>query len=188
MTRLGPGTDSPPRLPTYNEPNNGSRDSNQPETANPASRMNRRPRMTWVRPPCPPDGRSFNVVREGEDIGRQIALVKIEAKGLPVPGFLPPEKIKVGQWAFVFGRTFSASDPSVHMGVVSATRRIFGPAIQLDADTGPANCRGPIVDIKGRIMGIAVGMDASGHEADIGLYDSGIGFAAAIADIQELVG
>lgn len=133
------------------------------------------------------DGRSFNAVRKGEDISRQIALVKIEATGLSVPEFMPPAQIKVGQWAFVFGRTFSASDPSVHMGVVSATRRIFGRAIQIDAYTSPANYGGPVVDIEGHIMGIAVPMDASGRKANVGLYDSGIGFAATIADIPDLL-
>ena len=133
------------------------------------------------------DGRSFNAVRKGEDVSRQIALVKIEATGLPVPEFLPPAEVKVGQWAFVMGRTFSAEDPSVHMGVVSATRRIFGRAIQIDAYTSPANYGGPVVDIEGRVMGIAVPMDASGRKANIGLYDSGVGFAATIADIGDLV-
>ncbi len=134
-----------------------------------------------------PDGRSFNAVRKGEDVSRQIALVKIEATDLPVPEFLPPAAAKIGQWAFVLGRTFSATDPSVHMGVVSATRRIFGRAIQIDAYTSPANYGGPVVDIEGRIMGIAVPMDASGRKANVGLYDSGIGFAATIDDIKPLL-
>ena len=133
------------------------------------------------------DGRSFNAVRKGEDVSRQIALVKIAAQGLPVPTFVATKDVTVGQWAFVFGRTFSTSDPSVHVGVVSATRRIFGRAIQIDANTSPANYGGPVVDIEGRIMGIAVPMDASGRKANIGLYDSGIGFAATVADIQELI-
>ena len=134
-----------------------------------------------------PDGRSFNAERKGEDISRQIALVKVDAKDLPVPEFVNPEAIKVGQWAFALGRTFSAKDPSVHMGVVSATQRIFGRAIQIDAYTSPANYGGPVIDIDGRVMGMSVPMDASGRKANVGLYDSGIGFAATIADIQDLI-
>jgi S1-C subfamily serine protease len=133
------------------------------------------------------DGRTFNAVRKGEDISRQIALVKIEAEGLPVPKFADPNKVKVGQWAFVLGRTFGAKDPSVHMGVVSATRRVFGRALQTDAYTSPANYGGPLIDIEGRVLGISVPMDASGRKANVGLYDSGIGFAASIADIQPLI-
>jgi serine protease Do len=133
------------------------------------------------------DGRSFNAERKGEDVSRQIALVKIDASDLPVPELLPPAAVQVGQWAFVLGRTFSAGDPSVHMGVVSATQRIFGRAIQIDAYTSPANYGGPVVDIEGRVMGIAVPMDSSGRKANVGLYDSGIGFAATLADIAGLI-
>ena len=134
------------------------------------------------------DGRTFHAVRKGEDISRQIALVKIEAHDLPVPEFVDPKTAKVGQWAFVLGRTFGAkSDPSVHMGVVSATRRVFGRALQIDAYTSPANYGGPVIDIEGRVLGISVPMDASGRKANVGLYDSGIGFAASIDDIQPLI-
>jgi S1-C subfamily serine protease len=133
------------------------------------------------------DGRTFHAVRKGEDISRQIALVKIEASGLPVPNFVDPETVKVGQWAFVLGRTFGAKDPSVHMGVVSATRRVFGRALQTDAYTSPANYGGPLIDIEGHVLGISVPMDASGRKANVGLYDSGIGFAASIADIRPLI-
>ncbi|MCA8957577.1 MAG: trypsin-like peptidase domain-containing protein [Planctomycetes bacterium] len=133
------------------------------------------------------DGRSFTAVRKGEDVSRQIALVKVDATDLPVPEFVDPKTIKVGSWAFVLGRTFGAKDPSVHMGVVSATRRVFGRALQTDAYTSPANYGGPVVDIEGRVMGIAVPMDATGRKANIDLYDSGIGFAATISDIPQLI-
>lgn len=133
------------------------------------------------------DGRSFNAVRKGEDISRQIALVKIEAEDLPVAEFVSPKLVTVGQWAFALGRTFGPKDPSVHMGVVSAKDRIFGRAVQIDAYTSPANYGGPVIDIQGRVIGISVPMDASGRKANVGLYDSGIGFAATIADIPELI-
>ena len=134
-----------------------------------------------------PDGRTFNAVRKGEDVSRQIALVKIDAQDLPVPKFVDPKTVAVGQWSFVLGRTFATKDPSVHMGVVSATRRVFGRALQTDAYTSPANYGGPLIDVEGQVLGIAVPMDASGRKANIGLYDSGIGFAATIADIQPLI-
>ena len=57
--RVGRGTDSPTRLLTYDRPDNGPGDSNQPETAIPAARMNRRPRDIRVRPPYPPSPRSL---------------------------------------------------------------------------------------------------------------------------------
>ncbi len=53
LTRLGRGTNSPSRSLTHDGPDNPPRDSNQPETANPAARMNRRPRNIRVRLSCP---------------------------------------------------------------------------------------------------------------------------------------
>lgn len=134
-----------------------------------------------------PDGRTFTARRKGEDSSRGIALLKIEAKDLPVPAFVHPKDIEVGQWCFVLGRTFGHKDPSVHMGVVSAKDRIFGRAIQTDAYTSPANYGGPLIDVKGRVMGISVPLAASGRQAGEDFYDSGIGFGATIADIEPLI-
>ena len=134
-----------------------------------------------------PDGRSFTAERKGEDISRQIALVKIDVQGLAVPDMLDPGEVEVGQWAFALGRTFGAQHPSVHKGVVSATKRVFGRAIQVDAKTSPINYGGAVIDIEGRVMGIAVPMDASGRKANVDLYDSGVGFASTIADIGGLL-
>jgi serine protease Do len=133
------------------------------------------------------DGRTFTAVRKGEDKSRGIALVKIEAQDLPVPTFVHPKDVRVGQWCFVLGRTFGHKDPSVHMGVVSAKDRIFGRAIQTDAYTSPANYGGPLIDVEGHIMGISVPLAASGRQAGEDLYDSGIGFGATIADIEPLL-
>ena len=46
--------------------------------------------------------------------------------------------------------------PSVSVGIVSAKDRIWGRAIQTDAKTSPVNYGGPLVDLRGRIMGILV--------------------------------
>ncbi len=134
-----------------------------------------------------PDGRTLTAKRMGEDKSRGIALVKIEAQDLPVPKFVHPKDVQVGQWCFVLGRTFGQEDPSVHMGVVSAKDRIFGRAIQTDAYTSPANYGGPLIDVKGHVMGISVPLAASGRQAGEDLYDSGIGFGATIADIEPLI-
>jgi len=133
------------------------------------------------------DGRTLTAKRKGEDKSRGIALVKIEAQDLKVPNFVHPKDVQVGQWCFVLGRTFGHKDPSVHMGVVSAKDRIFGRAIQTDAYTSPANYGGPLMDVKGRVMGISVPLAASGRQAGEDLYDSGIGFGATIADIEPLI-
>ncbi len=134
-----------------------------------------------------PSGLSYHATRQGEDSSRGIALLKIDATDLPVPEFRSPKTVQVGEWAFALGRTFGRKNPSVHLGVVSAVQRINGRAVQVDANTSPANYGGPIIDIQGRVFGLAVPMAASGREANVGLYDSGIGFAASIADIEPLL-
>ncbi|MGK0156988.1 MAG: S1-C subfamily serine protease [Neolewinella sp.] len=130
---------------------------------------------------------TFHAERVGEDTSRGIALVKIDAEGLPVPEFVHPDKVHVGQWAFALGRTFAADDPTVHLGIVSAKKRIYGRALQIDAYTSPANYGGAVVDIHGRVLGMAVPLSPSGRNAGVEWYDSGIGFATTIADIPDLI-
>jgi len=130
---------------------------------------------------------TFNAERAGEDTSRGIALVKIDAENLPVPDFVHPDTVKVGQWAFALGRTFAQQEPTVHLGIVSAKQRIFGRALQIDAYTSPANYGGAVVDIHGRVLGISVPLSPSGRNAGVEWYDSGIGFATTIADIAPLI-
>ncbi|MFK7739421.1 MAG: S1C family serine protease [Planctomycetota bacterium] len=130
---------------------------------------------------------TFDAERAGEDTSRGIALVKVEAEGLPVPEFVRPKDIQVGQWAFALGRTFAQEEPTVHLGIVSAKQRLFGRALQIDAYTSPANYGGAVVDVHGRVLGIAVPLSPSGRNAGVEWYDSGIGFATTIADIEPLL-
>jgi S1-C subfamily serine protease len=130
---------------------------------------------------------TYHAERVGEDTSRGIALVKIEAEGLPVPEFVHPDDARVGQWAFALGRTFADEEPTVHLGIVSAKQRLFGRALQIDAYTSPANYGGAVVDIHGRVLGISVPLSPSGRNAGVEWYDSGIGFATTIADIPDLI-
>jgi S1-C subfamily serine protease len=130
---------------------------------------------------------TFHAQRAGEDTSRGIALVKIDAIDLPVPEFVAPAKVKIGQWAFALGRTFASEEPTVHIGIVSAQRRLFGRALQIDAYTSPANYGGPVIDVNGRVLGMAVPLSPSGRNAGVEWYDSGIGFAVTIADIPHLI-
>jgi S1-C subfamily serine protease len=130
---------------------------------------------------------TFHAERAGEDTSRGIALVKIDASNLPVPEFVHPDAVRIGQWAFALGRTFATDEPTVHIGIVSARRRIFGRAIQIDAYTSPANYGGAVVDVRGRVLGVAVPLSPSGRNAGVEWYDSGIGFCTTIADIPELL-
>ncbi len=130
---------------------------------------------------------TFHAQRAGEDTSRGIALVKIGAKDLPVAEFVDPAAVRVGQWAFALGRTFAADTPTVHIGIVSAKERQFGRALQIDAYTSPANYGGAVVDLEGRVLGIAVPLSPAGRNAGVEWYDSGIGFAVTIANVPEVI-
>jgi S1-C subfamily serine protease len=134
-----------------------------------------------------PGGATYHATRKGEDQSRGIALLKIEAEGLATPTMIAPDTVRVGQWAFVLGRTFGATEPTVHFGIVSATRRQFGRALQIDASTSPANYGGAVIDVDGNVLGIAVPLSPAGRNAGAEWYDSGIGFCATVADIAPLI-
>ncbi|MEZ5989446.1 MAG: trypsin-like peptidase domain-containing protein [Planctomycetota bacterium] len=133
------------------------------------------------------DGRKFTAERKGEDRSRGIALLKIDADALPVPEFVPQKDVVVGQWSFALGRTFGARRPTVHAGIVSALGRIDGKAVQTDAYTSPVNYGGPLIDLEGRVLGLVCPLSPRGDTAGADWYDSGIGFAAGLADLGEIL-
>lgn len=129
------------------------------------------------------DGREFPAQVLGRDVSRGIQLLRIEATDLPVPAFSSNGDITVGRWALACGVGGKDALPMLSVGIVSATERIRGRMIQFDASTNPTNYGGPLVDIEGRVMGVITPLTEAGTDAGIGLYDSGIGFAAPADDI-----
>lgn len=107
-----------------------------------------------------PDGRKFDgtVLR---DPLTDLALVKIDAAGLPTAEFADSDRLKVGQWAIAIGNPFGLRN-TVTVGVISALRREAYPdtpvrypeMIQTDASINPGNSGGPLVDTKGKVIGI----------------------------------
>jgi serine protease Do len=125
------------------------------------------------------------------DQTRMVTLLKVDAKELPVPAATPKKEIRIGQWALALGRTWASLDslPSVSVGIVSALGRIYGKAIQTDAKVSPVNYGGPLVDLEGRVMGLLVPASPRGQDETAGYewYDSGIGFAIPLEDIQAVL-
>ncbi len=126
-----------------------------------------------------PDGRRFIGELLARDEVRQLAMVKIDARGLPVPTWVAePAQLRVGQWAIALGRGFGGKEPSLSAGIISGLNRQAGLAVQTDAKLSPANFGGPLIDLDGRIIGLNVPMGMhTGEMAGVELYDSGIGFA-----------
>lgn len=125
------------------------------------------------------------------DQTRMLTLLKVEAKGLPVPVAVPKKELKVGQWSLALGRTWAGPDapPSISVGIISALGRIWGKAIQTDAKVSPVNYGGPLIDIDGRVMGVLVPASPRGQDETAGVewYDAGIGFAIPLEDIYTVL-
>lgn len=125
----------------------------------------------------------------GRDESRKICLLKIEAANLPVPAFVPVDKLQIGQWAITLGVGYGDAEPALSTGIVSALSRVGGRAVQTDANISPANYGGPLLDLEGRVIGICVPLSPHSKEEDAGVewYDSGIGFAIPLAGADKLL-
>jgi serine protease Do len=120
------------------------------------------------------------------DNSRMLVLLKVSApEKLTVPEFVPREEMQVGQWTIAVGRTFQTNQPNVSTGVLSAVNRVWGKAIQTDAKVSPTNYGGPLVDIRGRVLGVLVPLSPQqqGEVAGAEWYDSGIGFAVPVTEL-----
>lgn len=144
-----------------------------------------------------PDGARVPARLVSTDHNRKLALLKVETdKELSHPEAAPLKEMAVGQTAIAVGRTYGdGSRVNLSAGILSATNRIWNRALQTDAKVSPSNYGGPLVDLRGRVMGVLVplALDAPGGPAESGdiagveYYDSGIGFAIPLAQILELL-
>lgn len=104
------------------------------------------------------DKREFRAKLVGADRKTDIALLKIDAAGLPKVTQGDPEKLKVGEWVVAIGSPFGFEN-SVTAGIVSAKGRSlaqenFVPFIQTDVAINPGNSGGPLFNMKGEVVGI----------------------------------
>ncbi len=134
------------------------------------------------------DGRTFPAAVRGADAMADIAVIKIDAKNLPVARLADSSKTRVGEFAIAIGAPF-ALDYSVTFGHVSAKDRSNIPDpedssrmmdqsfIQTDANINPGNSGGPLINIDGEVIGINTLIN--------GLH-TGIGFAIPINMAREV--
>jgi serine protease Do len=104
------------------------------------------------------DKREFSARIIGADARTDVALLKIEAKGLPTITVGDPNKLKVGEWVVAIGSPFGF-DNSVTAGIVSAKGRSLPqdnlvPFIQTDAAINPGNSGGPLFNMNEEVVGI----------------------------------
>jgi len=104
------------------------------------------------------DQREFKAKVIGADRRTDVALLKIEATGLPKVTQGDPTLLKVGEWVLAIGSPFGF-DSSVTAGIVSGKGRSlqqenFVPFIQTDVAINPGNSGGPLFNMKGEVVGI----------------------------------
>jgi len=104
------------------------------------------------------DRREYKGKVLGADHQSDIAVVKIEANGLPVVKFGDPAKVRVGEWVLAIGSPFGFENTAT-VGIVSATSRslpdgTYVPFIQTDAAVNPGNSGGPLFNVRGEVIGI----------------------------------
>ena len=131
------------------------------------------------------DKREFEARVVGRDANTDIAVLKVEARGLPTVQLGDADALEVGDWVLALGYPLDLGQTTT-AGIVSAKGRsigIFGrngaeaPVehfLQTDAAINPGNSGGPLVDLRGRVVGIN-----SAIASPTGLY-SGYGFAVPI--------
>ncbi len=106
------------------------------------------------------DNREFKARIIGTDKSSDLALIKVEATGLPAITVAKSEDLKLGEWVLAIGNPFSLTS-TVTAGIVSAKARTLGVTpsgiesyIQTDAAINPGNSGGALVNARGELVGI----------------------------------
>lgn len=102
------------------------------------------------------DKREYKAKIIGADLRTDVALVKIDGSKLPHLTIGDSERIRVGEWVVAIGSPFGL-DNTVTAGIVSAKSRDTGdylPLIQTDVAVNPGNSGGPLINMRGEVVGI----------------------------------
>jgi serine protease Do len=129
-----------------------------------------------------PRGRTIEAQVVGIDEETDLAILKVEATGLPAAAFGDSDRLRAGQVVLAFGSPLGLEN-SMTMGVVSAVGRQLAADdpmvyIQTDAPINPGNSGGALVDIEGRLVGINTLILSQGGG------NEGLGFAAPSNIVQ----
>ncbi|MCA1744755.1 MAG: Do family serine endopeptidase [Bacteroidales bacterium] len=134
------------------------------------------------------DKRTFKAVKVGSDPTTDIALLKIEASGLPYMSVGNSDALKIGEWVLAVGNPFNLTS-TVTAGIVSAKSRsiqILGQMsieafIQTDAAVNPGNSGGALVNTQGQLVGINTAIASR-----TGSF-SGYSFAVPVSIVEKVV-
>ena len=104
------------------------------------------------------DQSEYQATLVGSDPKTDLALLKIDGRGLPAMPFGDSDRLEVGEPVMAIGNPFGL-EQTVTTGIVSAKERFIGSGpyddfIQTDASVNPGNSGGPLVDVRGALIGI----------------------------------
>ncbi len=102
------------------------------------------------------DKREFKAKIIGADKRTDVAVLKVEASGLPTVKLGDVGRLRVGEWVIAIGSPFDL-DNTVTAGIVSAKARDTGdlvPFIQTDVAINPGNSGGPLINMRGEVVGV----------------------------------
>ncbi len=104
------------------------------------------------------DKREYKAKVVGADKQSDVAVLKIDASGLPTVKIGDPPQSKVGQWVVAIGSPYGF-DNTVTSGIISAKSRAlpdenYTPFIQTDVPVNPGNSGGPLFNLQGEVIGI----------------------------------
>ncbi|MFH5831442.1 S1C family serine protease [Halalkalibaculum sp. DA3122] len=144
-----------------------------------------------------PDGSQHEAKLLGSDELADLALLKIQSdREFPHMNFGDSDQVMVGEWSIAIGNPFGlfeAAQPSVTVGVVSATRRDFRPdpneprvymdMIQTDAAINRGNSGGPLVNSQGEVIGVNTFIYTGGTSGG----NVGLGFAIPSNRVEKII-
>ncbi|MDO8438704.1 MAG: DegQ family serine endoprotease [Telluria sp.] len=128
------------------------------------------------------DRREFKAKVLGADTRTDVALLKVEAANLPRLVMGDSGKIRVGEWVIAIGSPFNL-DNTVTAGIISAKSRDTGeylPLIQSDVAVNPGNSGGPLINMRGEVIGI------NSQIATLSGGYNGISFAVPIDEVMRV--
>lgn len=148
------------------------------------------------------DGKEYPAKIIGTDRTADVALLKIEATGLPSLRLANSDDVVVGEWAIAFGNPFGLFDinakPTVTVGVVSnmgvnftqpderGEERVYRGMLQTDAAISSGNSGGPLVNSNGEVIGMNT-VIYSTAQSSRGAGSIGIGFAIPINRVKRII-
>ncbi len=133
------------------------------------------------------DGKSYDAKVVSKDPFNDLAILKIDAKGLSVVELGSSSDLKIGQWVIAIGNALGEFDNTVTVGVVSAKDRTISAEnetlnnlLQTDTAINLGNSGGPLVNLAGQVVGINTAVAAKN-------VAEGIGFAIPIDLVKSAI-